>query len=94
MHGAAWVWSRPHDDLTLVWTMGEWDYPINHGFAHRYMSPEQLGKYLHAKDRPRCAILFPENTFRKHRNYFPDDGEYFRSNQLLLVVYPPAVKNP
>lgn len=94
MHGAAWVWNRPHDDLTLVWTMGEWDYPINHGFAHRYMSPEQLVKYLHAKDRPRCAILFPENTFRKHRKHFPDDGESFRSNQLLLVVYPPAAKNP
>lgn len=89
MHAAAWTWDRSRD-LTLVWSEGEWHYPITHGYIHRYMSPEEVTRYLHSPDRKSCVLLFPEETFRRRENHFPKDGKIFLENQMLMVVYPPA----
>ena len=91
MHGAVWTWNRPND-LTLAWSEGEWHYPVTHGFAHRYMSPDAVMKYLKSPERKRCAVLLPEDSYRKRKKYFPEDGEFFQHNQLLLIVYHPAKK--
>lgn len=92
MHGAVWAWNRPND-LILAWAEGEWYYPVTHGFAHRYMSPDAVIEYLKSPERKRCAVLFPEESYRKRKAHFPEDGEIFCHNQMLLIVYPPAKTN-
>jgi hypothetical protein len=89
MHGAVWTWNRPND-LTLVWSIGEWDYPVAHGFEHRYMTPAQVLQYLHSPQRPECVLLLPQRTYRKFEKEFPQDGKKYLNNQQLLIVYPPV----
>ena len=88
MHGAAWTWKRT--DLTLAWSQSEWDYPIAHGFAHRYMTAGEVEKFLRSPDRPKCVLLFPEKTFRRNAKYFPEGCTTFVNNELLLAIYPAA----
>ena len=88
MHGAAWTWKRT--DLTLAWSQSEWDYPIAHGFAHRYMAPGEVEKFLRSPARPKCVLLFPEKTFRRNAKYFPEGCTTFVNNELLLAIYPAA----
>lgn len=87
MHGAVWVFHKPND-ITLLWGESEWDYAIQRGAASRYMSAEKLAKYLASPERTACAVLLPEDVFRKHQSRFPTDGKFFVDNQLLLAVYP------
>ena len=89
MHGAVWEWNRPND-LTLVWSKGEWTYPISHGFEHRYMEAADLRKYLHSAERKRCAVLLPAKVFHRRKEHFPADGKLFWNSEFLLLVYPPA----
>lgn len=93
MHGAAWVWG-PERELTLAWSMGEWDYPIENGFRHRFMDAGEFQRYLFSAGRKSCVVLFPEKNYRRNPAYFPKDGKVYSEGDLVMIVYPAAKGRP